>query len=291
MTNGTPRGKIPDWFEIQDYSAAASFKPADWHLQLNVRHFLFRFIHPDGPRWRHRFRSAANDIFDAIQNFPILTIDDLSDVTSKSHLFGIGKYAPVSQITLRKTMQVLSSLRYWETLAEIMDEAGFDMEYVEEIPLEDLVDLIELRFLQQLKHPDDSILTLDDTSMDYGNPPGVLAVEININYSDEEILSATKSWLKRMRSKYPSHTQKTRNFTQNEFKRWANHGILPYLDLVIWSIQRGVTLRQHEIGNAIFPDETATEVDVTEKVRKTTKPLAEQLMSGDAINILEGMIN
>ena len=287
MTDGTPRAQIPEWFDIKDYSATASFKPSDWHLQLDVRSFLWRNFHPDGPSWRRGFRRAADDLFNTIQKVPVLSFDDISDVTSKAHLFALPKSAPVSQITFKELKHISLYLRTWETLAEIIDEGGIDTKYLDECRLEELVDVIESEYAQQLKHPDDSVLALDDISEDHGFPPGILHTEVNLNYSDDEILSAMKSWLGQMRQKYPTFTQRTRNFSKNEMQRWAEHGVLPYLDLIIWSYQKGVTIRQHTIGNAIFPDEIET--DVTEKIRKTTKLLAEQLMTGDTINILEGM--
>ncbi len=55
--------------------------------------------------------------------------------------------------------------------------------------------------------------------------------------------------------------------------------ILPFLDLALWQMMEGLTLPHHRVASALYPDEF--DVDLTERVRKVTRPLAEQLIDHD----------
>ena len=59
--------------------------------------------------------------------------------------------------------------------------------------------------------------------------------------------------------------------------------VIPYLDLSTWFNTESLTIPDHVIGNWLFPDDM---IDVAEKIRKTTRPLAKRAISEGFVNSL-----
>ncbi|MNT33521.1 hypothetical protein D3C72_1694540 [compost metagenome] len=66
----------------------------------------------------------------------------------------------------------------------------------------------------------------------------------------------------------------------NVASRWIAHGVLPYIDLLLFAELTGRTLGDALAGDLIFPD---AEFDRAEKIRKTVKGLSEELLDPSLI--------
>ena len=75
-------------------------------------------------------------------------------------------------------------------------------------------------------------------------------------------------------------------FTSNQFDRWKRLRILPYLDLTLVASFEEKKLTLSDIGQKLFPD--CYDVDLTQRVRQLVKPLAEELIMPEALNVLRG---
>lgn len=108
-------------------------------------------------------------------------------------------------------------------------------------------------------------------------------VAVELNSSDEVILDDFKNWLIEARK----HTGKQafqKLFSEARLRRWHDARVLEYLDLTTWHKNNGMEITQGQIAEVIFPDDRTG--GATERVRKTTKPLVNELMTPDFINSL-----
>ena len=106
---------------------------------------------------------------------------------------------------------------------------------------------------------------------------------IDLDASDEQLLLCFKRWIQEQRIK-SGHKPKSKMFTTNDYKKWISNMVLPYLDITLILDFDGNDLPYHFIGNSLFPDEI--EIDVTDKVRRTVKPLANSLLEIDNLSVL-----
>ncbi len=108
-------------------------------------------------------------------------------------------------------------------------------------------------------------------------------VSVNLKASDEQIMSDFRQWL----SEYRKITgieqpivKKRKNplpaFTNNDLSRWVEYRVLPYIDLTMIAQLEGKEMTYPKIANLIFPD--VYDVDIVERVKKTTKPEADRLI-------------
>lgn len=105
-------------------------------------------------------------------------------------------------------------------------------------------------------------------------PLGMLAKNcapllIDTRATDSVIIEAFKIWLKEHRTKNTSGKSK-RN--KPDYKSWTEYGILPYLDLHIWSFENNIEISDEVIAEAITPNRSV------EDFYKTTKSHAKALL-------------
>ncbi len=126
----------------------------------------------------------------------------------------------------------------------------------------------------------------------YARDLGDIGLRININATDEQLISDFKGFLDEVRKivllpKRTTARGKTfgrKNFTSADFRKWSSLQILAYLDLTAWARFTNKQLTHHMLGEVLFPNEY--DVDLTERVTKTVKPLAEFLTSRSGIEAL-----
>jgi hypothetical protein len=95
---------------------------------------------------------------------------------------------------------------------------------------------------------------------------------IDMRLPDSLLLKQFSACLDALRSGFGVPPPKRLNRTQ--FSHWIRQGILPYLDLKLWSC-----LEEAEISNRVIADSIFRSPGSEENVRKTTAPLAKQLTS------------
>jgi len=282
-------GSNSHWFDLDKYKEVKNFSVLDWYQQLAVRFYVWQIMSRKNVSYLVPFQHDARAVFEVIRSNPILTADD-GDDSSIWHVFVEEPDPAVKQISLDKFSdiipQVAGSELVWKCIEDKVGEtAALESEY----SFEAFIELIRDNFSEKLKHAHDAVLAVDDLAPDYGIPPGVLHAEINLLHSDDEVLAGMRTWLTKMRSKYPRITQRHNKFTESEMRRWDEHKVLPYLDIRISELDEEVVYLQRDIAKKLFPNDDGIDADITEKLRKTTKPHAEALMTYDAINVLQGM--
>jgi hypothetical protein len=128
---------------------------------------------------------------------------------------------------------------------------------------------------------EEELLTSVEDTMTYLDTP---MVTIDSRSTDEQLKSDFDKWLNNYRS--ITRTKKRKKmFNLKEIEKWCNNKILPYIDLTIISESEGEKLTQHTIGQLLYPDEY--DVDLTERIRQTVKPLAKSIFNINTLKMLE----
>lgn len=108
-------------------------------------------------------------------------------------------------------------------------------------------------------------------------------VVVNLSATDEQIKKDFAHWLTHYRQAI-NYQHKEKLFTQVDYDHWVEFGVIPYLDLVLIAKIEGKNITRNKLGRLIFPDEY--DVDLVERIRKTTKPTAEWLIKNEICNTL-----
>jgi hypothetical protein len=101
-------------------------------------------------------------------------------------------------------------------------------------------------------------------------------VGVDLGASDEQIMSDFRHWLTEYK-KFTGYKSPKRNFTDKDLSEWVEYRILPYIDLKSVAKFEGKIITQAKMARLIFPNEY--DIDITERLRRTTKPKADWLFS------------
>jgi hypothetical protein len=113
-------------------------------------------------------------------------------------------------------------------------------------------------------------------------------VQVLLSAPDEIIVADFRRWLKSIRNDAAFEHSPVRRFTEAEIRRWSSNQVLPFLDLRLAMWAAGKEVPYHVVGELLFP---GLDVDVAEKTRKVTAPLADELMTWDLGEALSAAAN
>lgn len=112
-------------------------------------------------------------------------------------------------------------------------------------------------------------------------------VSINLNATDEQLKADFAHWLENYRENTGYESVKKTLFSDSDLKKWTKLKLLECIDLILISKLEGSTLTQVKLGRLLYPDELGETADRTERVKNTTKPKAEWLISESTIRAIE----
>lgn len=122
-----------------------------------------------------------------------------------------------------------------------------------------------------------------------GDDHGGRFLHVNTSAPDAVIVEHFKQWLAAFRASERGRGSRGLSISDTDIRKWAQNRVLAYLDVTQFCKWSGLKFSAHKIGSMIFPD--ITDVDVAEKVRKTTAPLALSLVEGDMLEAIRLMAN
>ena len=117
---------------------------------------------------------------------------------------------------------------------------------------------------------------------------GYVNVTIDLTATDEQIMEDFQYWLTEYR-KIIGYKSTKKKFTQKDFLDWKKHRLLPYLDLVILAEVENKSIKQATLAWLIWGDE-ADKIDIVDKLRRTTKPKAERLLTFEIMDAIASQI-
>lgn len=106
---------------------------------------------------------------------------------------------------------------------------------------------------------------------------------ININAPKKIIIADFEKWIDEQKK---ISNLETKIISKSKIDWWIKHKVVPYLDLLIWEKQEKIKIPQNVLGDWLFPDEVDLDVDIIERVRKSTINKALEIMDFKFIRYL-----
>lgn len=109
---------------------------------------------------------------------------------------------------------------------------------------------------------------------------GLYKLFINLNASDASILKDFSRLLKGMRqmeAEDENNMKKQIKSPSKLIKSFVTNQVIPYIDLKLWARYNKEEIVDHVIADWLYPNEI--EIGVVERIRKTTRPLANKAIS------------
>lgn len=112
-------------------------------------------------------------------------------------------------------------------------------------------------------------------------------VNVDLNATDEQLISDFTDWLAEKRKKRSSMIPK-KNVGTKDVQEWIKYQVLALIDLDIFCAYTKTTIAHSTLGSLLFPDEY--DVDLSERVRKVVRPMAKTLMSSSFLGALDNQM-
>lgn len=259
------RSDLPKEFSLEKYEATASFEIVDWLVNLESRslsvHMQDQHFRPDEQVVRCK-RVLENPILERgdFENFP-----------------GMSKYIHASSVRDFESIDFFWHGRTDDRFSGFM--AGFD-EFVDS----------SSSYLEKAEKDPALIERMDTPLYEMMKSCGVrhdgdVLAKVDLHSSDEKLISDFSAWLKATRLQ-TGITAPRKKFTSVDFANWSDSGILPYLDLTLWASANELEITQQLLGTTIYPAEF--NVNLAERIRKVTRPLAKLMMREVFTDALRG---
>ncbi|WPP47266.1 DUF6387 family protein [Pseudomonas sp. AN-1] len=229
---------LPGWFKQEHYSGCKSFRAVDWHGELSRRKSLWEFYETYPDMQFGTFSETVRWLTIGIQEEPIIA----------RRTADVGVVAPIQSVTA----------------GELMFQRCFDRANGSDAAL--FWDAIEFRHTKEISKVLGKPLFL---SCDRRHECPKPVIQIDLEATDSVLRDAFDSWLKRTRDEQGGAAKRE----CPAYKNWASYGLLPYLDLRIWTMETGNQIPLHVMAQAVGYCKGG------DSFRKTVQKLAYELMS------------
>ncbi len=290
----------PSWFDIKKYEPTFHLTAREWAYQLTLRRDITRDIDEailadSEGQFREGMRKLEVLTNEPVQKTPdSFNMPPVTEHFEKHDIPGLNFISPVSR---RNAMQAPLRMPVIRSKEELRNRGGTEL-------LTELGNYIaghadglrlENNFLgQEMPEVLKSSGIFDAQYTDLSLNRGIVFLTADLNASDEVLFDEFRIYLNHVREHYgySDGTLKKESIA----KRLAKLGVLPFLDLElgydllieIGQKSKAAPYTNHILGDWIFPN-TDFETDVTERVRKTTRPLAKRALTHHFINVLANL--
>jgi hypothetical protein len=266
--------ELPEWFQLEKYEFTKSLFALGWYEQFFVRGtFLYHArdmrknneIFPDD--FKQAMQASRENPNAVIENDPRLANYCTYDSTP-----GIPEH-PLKTLK-QKSSRGLKAIKS----ITMRDYIGFKFllqpertRYIE--------DWFNQPNSKKETHPEDAPWFNEPICNSYTPMYGKSAdtVSINLRLPDSLLIESFKKYLAEKRKTVPAFS--TKHYRETAYDHWADLGILPYLDLIIWGIETETQIPNRVLADALYPSGDKCE----ETIRKTTSQLAETLLDSKSI--------
>ena len=230
---------LPEWFDLEKYRECEHFDVNEWYRQLLERQSLFKacacLSDPDSTeKWCYDWYEDAAEEF---REAPLELSPSLSDIEVK-----------------RQPVRALRAYDLHLTASEEMFALGAEK------PND-----VDYRVL--FKDSWQTEIEVLATGSPYFQP----AIVVDLGANDSTLKAAFTIWLAEARKQSPDFSPSR---SKPNWRRWARYGLLPYIDLWIWSMETKTHIPDRVMSSAI------SSYDAGEaNLRKTVVPLANELMA------------
>ena len=284
--------EIPPWFKLDNYSDLANFSAKEWLSEIFARYYYSdsltnpdQYCDVDNNQNSEDIKEIAEDalkFFDTIKKQPLfykensIIIPELQPIDEKLKIL-VDKCKQHNFASVTE----LSEYTAYSFFLNSSKRSEIENDYLHSSYLtgnEDCVKEIARNIEVQIKYSN-PIADLEDEEFDYKK-----FLEVNLLASNEQILNEFKDWLINTRNHSINPKSLKRQFSPQDFQDWRSSKILPYWDLTNIAMIQKTAIPFHVLGKALFPDEY--DIDLTERIRKTTKRKCQFIFSEEVISAL-----
>jgi hypothetical protein len=264
----------PPWFDIDRYRQTSKLGTKEWFYQLRIRSDCYSFF--NNFYSRVKTNPELFEIFQTeeiatahIKKFNVITTQCLITEDTYNYFYPEDDY-------YKSFNKVISPL----TVNDVLDIGMNDL-YID--------NLTNIKFFKDIKKENsESPLLMRAVDEINEQPERIRNIKVDLGASNKEILTAFKTWLHTTRDKDADISYKN-NFNTVNYSQWSENCVLAFLDITIWSIIESVNIKNHVMGQFLFPNEY--DVDLSEKIRKVTSPLALKLIKDETLVTMAYQIN
>ncbi len=278
--------KLPKWFSLEKYETAKSLDAAGWYDQLSTRRDMITLI--GSPRWNgwkpNDLPKIAKHLIKVLEVIRAMPIFNIADNTILATYFFGGAIRDLKSKDLRYSLGVhfttVRNLYLTENNIE-EDKRAYARGFFERIFSNDFMghekpSTLKYKYEDWIDEPVDGIVK--NINFD-------INVTVNMLLPDKVLIEQFKQLLQRNRNQLKRVGCVIENTEKPNFSAWCEHGVLPYLDLQMWQRETGMKIPNRVMADAIFPPGEGGE----EKIRKTTKELAVNLLARNHLETLAAL--
>lgn len=256
--------QLPEWFNLEKYSKANDLDAAGWFIQLSHRkefYDLYAMMEREGkdessffigdPIFHRMVRKSLEHLrSQPIKTFPVQT-------ASYETL-----YTECRALDYRKDLSIkpVRGLSLQDLTAQRLTDQWEVSEGIGNICQASRWKILAASELGECPTEPVLVGSLGQNGF---------AIFVDLNATDTVLKKAFALWLKEARKNSSGIPHKQSKF----YDRWARSGLLPYLDLRIWAMEKKYHIPGHVMSKAINRNDTGEE-----NLRKTLVPIAISLM-------------
>jgi hypothetical protein len=228
---------LPEWFDLDKYQGSECLDAGDWYRQLLERQSLFdACLNLKNPKPANSFDYGwYADSIKELRDSPLQLDDGIFDVENR--------HPPVR------------ALRFFDLYMGAADEQA----------RQGITGKVDIGLLFKEGHESGLEVPV------MGSPDLHPALIVNLGAGDSTLRESFAIWLQAARKRRDALEVRR---SRPAWNRWARYGVLPYLDLMIWSVETETHIPDRVMSAAI------SRYDAGEaNLRKTVAPMAEALMS------------
>ncbi|MDD5229396.1 MAG: DUF6387 family protein [Methylococcales bacterium] len=250
------------WFDLKKYDDLASMDLSGWHTQLDVRNLIFFNYVPEG-KGEDEYTDLRKDVrvyefFERIKENPIWRHDNNNQDIDKMQLKTTEKY-PFNTYSVSNTT------------------AGEICFLVEDDRFENIRNDFERWNFQA-----DDLSEKINTPIDVIFPSGrFVNLTIDLSATNEQLNNDFTHWLVEYR-KYTGYHSNKNNFTNKDLANWHDLGVIPCIDLTIHAAIEGKKITDSALSELINQS--------VDRLRKTIKPKARQLLRYETLDAIEAQL-
>lgn len=257
--------ELPSWFDLKNYESLSNLTIEQWAKVIYTRYELVNSLNQSKPRTHRNAQETDNATDDYLTILAAISRAPFSHSTTDSYP---ALRKPVSHLDIDDLIEL------WGTISpKILDSSRYayaDKETADFSFIENTIDSALALEKQQLINQAKTFLSIDLTA------------------PDQHLFDSFKIFLKNEREKR-KHYYRNKNFQQSDINRWLKQRCIQFFDLSLYLKITNTDESLQAIGLAIFPEDY--DVALSERIRKTTKPLTEALISEQTVRILEAQLN
>jgi hypothetical protein len=265
MTKRKILKSIPEWFHLDRYNRCGQLDYAGWFTQISIRRVSFSQLRDmkapyDGTRILPEWDEPVMRALASIRESPIC--DTGSGPFNKKPFTG---YDARSSVVRSMTLQDLYKIERKVRLTLTPEQIQYARKLTEDASPSGI-----LRFLYCREW---MYGTIDGECISIGPLP----VMIDLSFPNRVLITHFEKHLRRLRTISGGRPREAAHKFP-DLKRWSSMGVLACIDLLLWGIERNARIPDRLIADALQSQRYNVEEVDEEKVRKTLRPLALNLV-------------